>query len=289
MEKLRVESMTKMTHDRLLFYKGHGKVHSIFDKTLNIATDCGKLITLANSSMRNGPNALMIHNFKARNFQVEEGMEVFFSDFKIQIGHELNINYDHAEIKEYEIIRYGQDGSLRCKKIKTCLKLMKVQEKKDENRFNQAIEKRLNQLRKELQGSVSLEDKKSTLKTLEKFVGLGIGLTPSGDDFLTGFALVVSLSDYPLPWIKKEMNSISEYMLEHTNIISRSQFEMAVQSEAREEVLILLNTILSDTIADINHNILNEVLNIGSSSGSDLLMGILEAITIGGIENGIKC
>ena len=281
--------MTKESYNRIVSYQGIGKVHSIFDQTLNIVHESGKLITLADTSMRDGPNALMIHNFRAKDFEIDEGMEVFFNNFKIQIGHELSIDYEDAKTKNYEKILYGKDGSLRQDKVKTCFDEMKVKEEKDVSRFNQEIELRLNFLRKELQENVSNEDRSLTLETLKNFVGLGVGLTPSGDDFLTGFALVVSLDNYPVSWLKKEMKTIFKYMLDKTNIISRSQFEMAIHSEAREEVLILLNSILSNTITDINHTILNEVLNIGSSSGSDLLVGMLDAITIGGIENGIKC
>ena len=282
MEQLHAESITKPSLERLLALEGSGKVHSVFDQTVNLLSSDGSLFTLADASLRDGPNALRIHDFSFKTHEINVGMNLKFNPYKIQIGHELMVTYSNVIVKDEINLIYTLGDQYRNSKIERCILELDQREKPQSNRFIQAIDEKLIELKSELKQNIVNTDEKSTLETLNKFVGLGMGLTPSGDDFVTGFALITSLENYPIPWIKNVLEAVSKTMQVQTNIISRTQFEMALKSEAREEIMILVNNLLSDSMSEINQSVLEEVLNIGSSSGSDLLTGILEAIKIGG-------
>lgn len=114
--------------------------------------------------------------------------------------------------------------------------------------------------------------KDQQLKTmLDGFIGLGIGLTPSGDDFITGvlatwqyfrFPLAEeALADYQEEWItdlQGKTTDVSYFMLKH-----------CLKGEVNEALLRLLEH-FNDNPAPY----LQDVLAIGSTSGTDMLTGV---------------
>ena len=286
MKNLDVYRISDLTYDRLLRIDHSAKVHSIFERTLNILSDNGVLITLADMSFRIGPNCLIVKDFRCIRDLVDIGTVVKFHQGYIQLGHEIMLNYEVAEGIETIKIRYPD----YIVKDNINNKLNEIQDLKvdytsrDMNTFTQAIKMRLNQLRTEVKFSVECDLHDVFIDTCKKFIGLGSGLTPSGDDYLGGFALVVSLDNYPVLWVYDLLKALVSDFEEHTNIISISQFKLSLQGEAREEVMLLLQNLLDNNERIMNKQYIKEVLDIGSSSGSDLLLGIMDAVKLGGMK-----
>ena len=119
---------------------------------------------------------------------------------------------------------------------------------------------------------------------IRSIVGLGPGLTPSGDDFLSGYirTRLVFHSE------KNFEDSISNYS-RFTNEISAKSLLLSVKKQVSDEENKLLFELL-DTRGNIEaaKEHMERISNYGSTSGMDLLSGILYGI-IKEIQLGCKC
>lgn len=132
-------------------------------------------------------------------------------------------------------------------------------------------------------------------KELSSLVGVGAGLTPSGDDFLCGILAGLRLSGVPAPkagcpsdpgygrnlpetitagsieflapGFSKELHARIPEMLDRTNVISREFLQCALAGQFSEAVMHLTKAVSAESIR-------KEFGAIGHSSGYDTLCGI---------------
>lgn len=118
------------------------------------------------------------------------------------------------------------------------------------------------------------------LGAAKSIIGLGGGLTPSGDDWLTGFMLLQTRLDQSTgverPFIVQSGKSLTELAFEKTTKISANRIEAACSGWSEELFLDLINHIflLETEFDDLKINLL---MNFGHSSGVDTSMGIFAA------------
>lgn len=116
------------------------------------------------------------------------------------------------------------------------------------------------------------------ISALSSLLGLGIGLTPEGDDFLTGFLLTINryphLTDRP----KRYLN-ISEQIVTNshkkTTRLSSNLIECAHRGHADERIIMASDSLISGKLP-ISETIA-AILNYGETSGISALAGILTA------------
>jgi hypothetical protein len=143
-----------------------------------------------------------------------------------------------------------------------------------------------------LQERISLNSEKFTIcftaRDLEgclaaagKLVGLGGGLTPSGDDWLTGFLLYQvrreqsqGLKD---PFLKDLCERVITLAFDKTTMISASRLIAAARGMAEQPFISLIDY-LFDQNAKVVLNLIDILFNFGHSSGVDTCMGIAAAI-----------
>lgn len=106
---------------------------------------------------------------------------------------------------------------------------------------------------------------------LEQFVGLGIGLTPSGDDFLTG--LLATWQYFRNPLAERALTNHKEEWIAQirgkTTDVSHFMLNYCLEGQVNEALLSVLEHLNRDPAP-----YLQEVLAIGSTSGTDMLTGI---------------
>lgn len=107
------------------------------------------------------------------------------------------------------------------------------------------------------------------IKELVHLIGLGIGLTPSGDDFLTGIlAGIILCSQEQTPFALKLKKELQKH-LSDTNDISRAFLTCALKGQFSQTIKTLQEH------PDIDATSIQEIfLKIGHSSGIDTLCGI---------------
>lgn len=102
------------------------------------------------------------------------------------------------------------------------------------------------------------------------FIGRGIGLTPSGDDFLLGYAMMCRFTGQFRSWLAildEEMEGAS------TTDVSRSYYQALVQGFASSQFVDFLRALRNPQSGDLDKAI-EKILQYGHTSGWDTLLGI---------------
>lgn len=276
--------LTENTYNRLKNTELSGQVHSIFKHTINIINDHGSLFTLTDESLNNGPNCLKVRGIDFEQLNMKESTKVRFEDDKIIVKNVLMIDYKNPVFHQQNELSYPENAdhiSEKIDKIRQSNWYLDYQEKYEVDAFMKSVNSLIESNSALLSNYIKNKDAVTVQqRTLEKFIGLGIGLTPSGDDFLTGLAYISSLKNHPNPHILTTLDSLKSMMKEKTNIISCQQFEMALVQEVRTEIYSCLKNILSNQSFKKVEESIKSILDIGSTSGFDILKGMLFGLSI---------
>ncbi len=126
-------------------------------------------------------------------------------------------------------------------------------------------------------------DAESLDSAVGRFVGLGYGLTPSGDDFLCGmlyaFHRFSAISEKSVKYLKMCSDAVRVHITQ-TNEVSAEYLRCALDGEYFEVIERVLDCLSSNQDKNIHKldSALSELLSVGASSGSDIMCGILFAI-----------
>lgn len=108
----------------------------------------------------------------------------------------------------------------------------------------------------------------------ELLIGLGPGLTPSGDDFLTGYCHV--LYHLGIRGLWKQLSFITD----QTNDISREMLQWSCHGIVISYWEDILRVLAGDSGPEEFQLILQRALSVGSSSGADYLLGCYAGLSI---------
>ena len=283
----------------LLHQQTHsGIVHSVFQRAVNITLDNSPLtmLTLLSDAQPRMPNSVYIaaHAMQGLVRKLEPGMRVHSgnAELSIPICHCL-IRLPNAppweprpEITAYrwiperieqrviQIARYFSEQS----RLEGMAPLVRPLLLGQAIAMTPLLSKALPSLRLLLSASQRL-DFTGVDDATRKLAGLGPGLTPSGDDVLAGFAAIMELVDpYTVAYSTKPQRAIAERIAatarSRTTTLSAALLAHAARGEVAEPVKDWLLALPSASLASILRAT-DGVLNIGSASGGDLLLGLL--------------
>ncbi|KQL45783.1 hypothetical protein AN963_12105 [Brevibacillus choshinensis] len=266
-----------------------GIVHSIFDKTINIqCSENGELYTIACNQLDNGPNTLVVDRKRFQNSGIAVNDQVLVSDGMVSVGKQFTIScQDHVVRWECVLPAYPSDqGSLlgNVAVMKDYLAahgktggMKKVLQPANvfEAEVSRLLVSRSSQLVEDL---AALRWSKAHEHSIG-LVGLGPGLTPSGDDFLTGLFSVYHMPNIPRCLPHSFFAEIVLASAQRTNEISFMMLKKAAIGHVRESIVRLLQSIISGTTEEVVLS-LGHVLNIGSSSGTDMALGLLSGLEL---------
>lgn len=125
------------------------------------------------------------------------------------------------------------------------------------------------------------QESTSMVSTLERFLGLGPGLTPSGDDLVLGFLLAVNRWGnllYPKQDVQSINRAIRQAAYRKTTILSANLLSCVTKGQVDERLVIAMDGIMTgkpDPGTCVSH-----LLNWGNSSGVSAMMGMALAFMI---------
>lgn len=265
-----------------------GEVHSVFNKTLNIMTENKEIYTLATEDVFDGPQIIKVNcpSFYANQELIDK--KVVQEEQLLIIENTLTIDLTEVKIMKSSKINNHQVHSSVLNQLIEEVDLFLSKELDTvgfyRQTFSNEVEKTIHQFL--ITGSKLLEkgfiQEDSTLmdEAIHKLLGLGHGLTPSGDDFLTGFSLIINSSKQVEVSKKELFNQLLFKGLSQTNLISQKQLILSIQGEALHPVINLINDLYENQPIDNIKGELEKVLSIGSSSGSDIVYGLLVGMKI---------
>lgn len=260
-----------------------GKIHSIFDKVVNILSEENILYTISNNTTDNAPYTLKVDYDESFNDITNQNEKVLKNDNQILIGKTV-IDLSTVNIwnmKDNKIIKFSHD--IVKKNIKFFNMLIETMGKDGGCKYyylkhflnkdykasliERELAKRIEHFYKNLnEDKISKED-------ITRLIGLGMGLTPSGDDFLTGFLATINLFESNEHLFNQIKNYIS-LPLKSTTDISSAMIKAALEGKYREYVNQFIYSFLEDDKEKFLKAFKN-LLKIGSSSGTDMSVGIV--------------
>jgi len=146
-----------------------------------------------------------------------------------------------------------------------------------DNPFYQAIALALQQRRQTLFNAL-LQGREIT-SAVANMVGLGIGLTPSADDYLVGLSTILFIDGHPAQHYRNDFYSALAVARENTTQLSAITLEAAFSQRYRESIFGFINGMINEPTRFSIQAIAN-IKNIGSSSGCDMLYGMADACAL---------
>ncbi|MDD6611725.1 MAG: DUF2877 domain-containing protein [Clostridiales bacterium] len=267
---------------QLLSAHATGTVHSVYRKTINLSFD-GTLVALQAAGSPLSPISLIttLAGQEMSHLPVSAGLPVSLTADTIHLA-ETAFCLDAAETVETVLMPVSEsDLPSLTAQIRSILKhstkggfrnILFPSDKPTqlgEQLVLAAAENHMNLCSQEL----CLFHYTTAAHSLSSLIGLGIGLTPSGDDFLCGvLAGLILRNGTDHPFFAALQEQITQ-KLPDTNDISRAFLHCALQGQFSEAICSLRHA--SDAAQ------LSAAFSaIGHSSGMDTLCGILYALTL---------
>jgi hypothetical protein len=237
------------------------KVLHIFDDICNLANERREILSIVNVEVGNGPFNVVAEEpvLFSRHLDVES--KVSIQDTQISLG-DITISFTDARtwnpMPKWEELQKNKD------EIINRLALLQI------NNDNESI--------LQFSNSLSLAIIKADIPAIKnissKLAGLGIGLTPAGDDFLMG-AMYATWIIHPQEVAKMIAEEIANVAVPLTTSLSGAWLRSAAKGEAGELWHEFFEALLEDKNIFLP---MSKILSVGETSGSDALAGFLDVL-----------
>ena len=273
-------------------------VHSIYERTINLMLD-GQLIALQIADSPVSPISIILplNETGLDKLKIKSNSPVSIDGTNLLIGKNI-ISLDHA-YDVYDDTLYEHNFSTSLKDVVWQLivasdrdgfsTLIKSQNTPDDIALSYAKKKLIDAesiCSIMTYGNLAEEPTKSNqlnklCDSLSGLIGVGTGLTPGGDDFMTG--VLSTFKALPQCFNHKLISSLSNSICSrrnNTNEISSAFIDCALRGQFSKAIIDMYETVCSDNVqaSDIGQetldNLLDSFLDIGHTSGIDTLTGI---------------
>ncbi len=264
-------------------------VHSVFNNTCNIKVK-DRLFTLQRFSLPKTPMSISLNlgEMALSELRVAVGESIYFNPEGLLIHGQL-LSKKRANVYDYKVVPYRKNKETLISLTETIADALHSSMCHGEfvkamrnTSLDQKTLRPLGQYAMETFVQLNQsENKHQFVKTVVQIIGVGEGLTPSGDDFVCGMlAAFHYLND------DKEINKLLNLLmtklslvLDTTTSISREYLMYAMMGEFNEYVVGLLHAYNHD---QQYQEYLEKISSIGHSSGSDFLVGLYYGLLEGG-------
>ncbi|MGD8111150.1 DUF2877 domain-containing protein [Vibrio sp. TRT 17S01] len=262
-----------------------GRIHSIFNNAINVISDDSIVktwVSLLDLSLPNTPCGLSLPLVKESRFgQCQIGDKVYFRGGILRFGSDPKLSIDSRsaiewqcppQVKEYSLYQFKENIS------------------HIENYFVQYIN---NYIQSEIY-TVRYSDYLNHLsidigfnlfnkpEAVAHNLGKGQGLTPSGDDFICGVLVLLTYASQYSGFYQSSCDTARARIIKacslqwHTTTdVSRHYLQQACEGDFSQPVAWLVYSIFNSTSLNEVEEKINNVFEIGSSSGIDIVSGIL--------------
>jgi hypothetical protein len=275
-----------------------GRVHSVFRKAINIAFPDSSLVSVVDSTIGQGPFNIVINlpsGLALDRFDIKAGQVAKLSKESLSIGN-LDIDLKSSHIYESKHnLSYGllnqksqiEQNVLRMAGVvnseghfQGLAPMLNLQEHGTPNIFSVELISAVDSFLIAAQ-SHNLEAIKISASRL---IGLGPGLTPAADDFLSGFMLASFLFTENLGGNLDSVTGMSKVIAEFSNqttILSAQYLRQAAIGNGTERAVSVIEKLLTSNLQDDVERVTRSLLSIGATSGTDFAIGIIFGNTEG--------
>ncbi|WP_195995442.1 DUF2877 domain-containing protein [Citrobacter portucalensis] len=242
-----------------------------------------RLLTLLSEDCDNAPNSCRLALTHCEDL-FHPGERVNFSGSGIVVGNDKWI--ETAGCLLWRIPRWTSDAaSLAAVGWQYWEEVIRQQLKSDDtlflyqgdNPFYQEITRQLLNRRQTL--LMALRTGENITTAVSHLIGLGIGLTPSSDDYLVGLSTILFIPGHPLGKYRDDFLAALQRAGNNTTLLSKITLEEAFNQRYRESIGWLLNQFITEQQL-VSTQYITDIKNIGSSSGCDMLYGMADACAL---------
>jgi hypothetical protein len=282
---------------------GDGKVHSVFERTFNVLFG-DELVGIGRRDVARSPINLVTDIASSESMSslgISKDMQVEVDD-RLLIGGMLEISLEGAMIWQP---RDHVDGHPNFDHVKKNLKIL--EKFIAENRRREGLGELLSHTDEIAVGKISstsnfndvakvvLPNLVNLFRAIESenvndigkisgnLIGLGPGLSPSGDDALIGLMVALWWTTNSLGGDIERVRKINETIITHANkttLLSKQLLRHAARGETNEIVEALFDGIFVGEPEDVIAGA-RKVLRIGETSGVDMMVGLLLGLRVG--------
>lgn len=269
-----------------------GTVHSVYRRACNIATDTGGLVTLLAQDVGNLPHGISCVLPVPENFQrlFAPGQEVIMGQAELQIpAARIIVDLSGASEWRCPLPSVSVQSEATQRTLTGLRRILQnhpstggfapllVGTEPPSSAFDLALQRRLARALPALQEAANQSDPAAAVQALAQLIGLGPGLTPSGDDFIVGYLAALHSSRACEAGVGLLLTALAapvERLAAGTNLISRQFIRNALEGAFSEALGDLLSAIAHQDEARVL-TFASQVLAMGHSSGADALAGLL--------------
>ena len=278
-----------------------GRVHSVFRRACNLHIDEHTMLTLLSSDMSNTPGGIRLQTPRKFTFldYLQAGQTVGNRANILRVsGSSLSVDLRRAELWYIDLsklcIKLNKPAPLRAWKISWTELGSRRNLSGITAMFNDISVSRLSpstallahrarlHISTLLRATVRLRNDQAA-DVLAKVIGLGPGLTPSGDDFIVGYlsGLWSTTNNEParlhfLSSLKANVSSV----LNKTNRISRECIQHALEGSVSQPIATLAQEIGDGGAWSRLRKAFDNVIQIGHTSGGDAMLGLLLGLIV---------
>ncbi|MDQ6680468.1 MAG: DUF2877 domain-containing protein [Pseudomonadota bacterium] len=263
------------------------RVHSVFDRVINLERTSGGLFTLAARGMDNAPLTAIVGLPGVGAAGIAVGDPVVAIDGGLRVGDGFVLHFATASIWRAWLPSYPPAPERLAGQLRAARSILARQgvhggmavQAGAAGGFALEVATALEQRSKRLIEALAQARHADACRHAVSMLGLGPGLTPSGDDFLVGLFAILNVADSPCQgWLDGGAQVLLQ--AEHaTNAISLAALTAAAGGRVRESIAALIGSLLHGTPATLVQP-LSRVLAIGATSGADLVAGILAGLEL---------
>lgn len=258
---------------------GTATIESAFKRALNLRLDSGELLSIFPKGSPNMPGGLVAsHDVSQILGQAGEHIQITqdtlsFNGTTIAIAdcHFVTNKLSNRRVDAPSIERIDRLGLL----VESQAQPGSFYGAIVDNVFSVAQVSRLQNARARFLQAMRRQSPSDIEQAATQLVGLGAGLTPSGDDYLLGCLLVLSRS---VMANGSSLVSLKRGIIDNlasTTSVSRSYLQAALDQRYSQP----LRTLLSEADSDTGHleAALDDVMAHGATSGQDICTGMIDA------------
>lgn len=259
---------------------GRYLIHSSFKNSINFQMD-KKIITIGNRFIGSGPTNIIfndISNFKFNSSIIKNNDLIIIDDLKFKI--DKTKFYDSSlKISEFNLQKFYKNLNLFENYVKV-LSDGKGLSPLLENNFVKN-EQFVNKFTLKIKSGIEKIFDGDLLGGIKDIKGVGIGLTPSGDDFIYGFLTGLSIIEIIQ---KRNLRDLKKLIYENAkteNLISNNFLYFASEGLFFEKTKNLIISLFYGDESEILESV-TKVLQIGETSGVDFSVGLIITLKKGG-------
>lgn len=249
-------------------------VQSVFHNVINLKSTAG-LLSIVTSKVGKHSAYIVVDELVNEDFlsiDIRNGSAAIFSDHIVNIDNKLKIGLNSTYLWE-GIFEKGFRWRLKALKRENLLYLeaaLNIYSKKNSG-FDKIFINKDKYLSEAVKG-LKLNNGENSFPAFKYLIGYGPGLTPTGDDLLTGFMSVLTSCGDRI-YSNSALRESLQANLKRTNYISCSMLLNAANNIYHERVQNLIYAFFCESPEDI-FMYTRKLIDIGGTSGSDLATGI---------------